>query len=473
MVLIPKKESQRVITSLSPSIRIGEEAFVSRDLQDIGKTISATALAFQTIAVENESTKADTDSRRKLKELEFEAETSEDLDPQIFEQRIQAIREETSAGMKLPLARSKFQQQFERNSLISGFNIRRTLNNRQVDLSIATLKDNLDAQESEFINASSIVERNKVILDMQSKIDERIKQGVLKAEEGRKLKDKTLLSWQEAQIDNDVEDNPELALTELLAGKNGKYTEVPVDTRTKSISIAEKMVKRRKEITDVQQNTIHTANELNMMKNYFEGTLTIDDIKTSDKENQISPEFTKAQFNAATSSKAIKAKTDDEIWNELLDDYYSLDESDLDKLREFRTKVLNKSANGNVSLEDSKFLFDKTIDPFTPEKEEKKNFLFVALETVSNWTVSIIETNPFKLASIMKKSIINKVEKEKIEGEKINEVTKEVITEAQRAINPNRKQYEIGQTIETNAGPGIIKDFDIDGEPLIELIKTR
>ncbi len=359
MAKIPKLESTGKLTPLSPSIRISGGAGAGKGLQDIGKVISTTALAFQKIAVENEATTADTESRRRLKELEIEATTSEDLNPQIFEQRIQAIKQETSAGMKLPLARSKFQQQFDRNSLISGFNIKRTLNSRQVDRSVATLNDNLDAQKFEFINAGSEVEKNKIILDMNSKIDERVRLGVLTAVQGGKLKKGTLKNWSQASIRSAIATNPEVAKKDITDGVFGDLT---ADETAKWLEVADKKIEQNKKIVEVARDTLWLNNGGKVITNLKETSVA--DLIDLTAAGQINPQLGSDLVAWKTDKDSPQYEDNKSVWMELAEKSVS---PELD-LREFQLEVGKAIANKDIQAkEGAEFvvqvqnLFDKAV----------------------------------------------------------------------------------------------------------------
>ena len=139
-----------------------------------------------------------------------------------------------------------------------------------------------------------------------------------------------------------------------------------------------------------------------------------------------------------------------------------MEENDLDKLMEFRNKVMFEHSLGFVSKEDANFLIEKTVDPFTEQKAEKKNFISNALQEISDWVE--ITDSPTIVAAKMLSRLVFKAENENLSGEQIEEATKEIIETELRAIDPNFTMANLEFTA---------KEIGLSVEETLKLLKKK
>ncbi len=441
MIVIPKFLSNKVITDVSPTQRVQREEFAGQAKvnQEIARAAGELAGLFEKIALEIEVSKADAQMRRELKSLEVEAQTSPDMSPGTYTNRIRQIREDASRHITTPRARGKFRLNSDNLSLMSEFKIKRTLHARQTVIRVESAKEDFTEMAGEYIDAyPSEKSQNVTIKNMNTAVDEMVMDRVLTPEGGKKWKKDVLNSWREAELAFDIEDDPEMALLELNKKGEGKYKHLTSTQRRVGLGAAESMKKKQDAIDEKERVEMHVENEVDLMQKYFKDELTLDELKrVSDKEG-VSLANTKIMRDVLISPNTVKLKSRKELdkkEEELLKAYYSLEENDLDKLMEFRNKVMFEHSLGFVSKEDANFLIEKTVDPFTEQKAEKKNFISNALQEISDWVE--ITDSPTIVAAKMLSRLVFKAENENLSGEQIEEATKEIIETELRAIDPN------------------------------------
>ena len=475
MVLIPKFLSSKQITDVSPTQRVQREEFAGQAKvnQEIAKAVGEMAGLFEKIALEIEVSKADAQMRRELQSLEVEAQTSPDMSPGTYTNRIRQIREDASRHITTPRARGKFKSNSDNLTLMSEFNIKRTIHKRQTVLRIESASEDFNEMSSEYINAyPSEKSQNLTIKNMETDVDEMVRDRVLTPEGGKKWKKDVLNSWRETELSFDLENEPKLAKVELEKKEKGKYRHLTSDQRRKGITTADKLIKKEEAQEEKDRIELHVQNEVDQMMLYFDDKLTLDMVKKITKEEGVSSTHTRVMRDVLVSADSIKLKSkkeQDAMMTKLLKIYYPLDESDLGALMEYRNRVMFEHSLGFVSKEDANFLIEKTVDPFTEQKAEKKSFISNALQEISKWVE--ITDSPDIVAARMLRRLVFKAENGNLSGEQIDEAAKEIIETETKTLSPTRDQFEINQVIDTLGGPGIVKGFDVDGEPLIELIE--
>jgi len=129
MVKIPRNESRQQVTSQggiapkSPDVA----SIGARVTQQLGGAVEEVANKFKDLAILNETTKADTEARRNLKEIEIEA--ANDPNPnnlQTYQDKISKAISKASNNITLPIARDRFNAQFASTAIASDFNVRKT-----------------------------------------------------------------------------------------------------------------------------------------------------------------------------------------------------------------------------------------------------------------------------------------------------------------------------------------------------------
>ncbi len=171
-----------------------------------------------------------------------------------------------------------------------------------------------------------------------------------------------------------------------------------------------------------------------------------------------------------TSPKAVKVKnSEDATKKSIIKAYYALDESDLDKLREFRIKVLGFHGSGLLSRDDAEFFVNKTVDPFTQQKKEAKGWFTATMKTLQSWHDNVSPT--VQVGELIDK-LLNRVD-EKSTEEAITKAGQDIIIEEQKAMNPNKAQYKLNETYDTPLGPAKVIGYDDDGEPILDNARLR
>ena len=327
MAKIPRLQSSAQVrpTSTSPGARL-QTTNAGKNQQAIGEAVSVLADQVQKIITDTEITKADTAARRQLKELEVEAETSNILDASEYQKRIEAIGNETSRGISLPAARSQYKANFSNQALISDFNIRRTLTNRRIDEAVATMGENLDLMRESYVSAPSEKERELLLKQMKMKIDNRVASRIIKAEEGRKLKNKTEKDWKQATIRVAIAEDSEAAKVGII---NGDFGDLTADESAKWLEVADKKTEKNKAEAQVAKEKLWSDTAAMVQENIL--GVTVEDIARLMTDGKMDPELGKDLINFKRDKKSVgffesDSKTALELIRDL-DEGVSLDQS--------------------------------------------------------------------------------------------------------------------------------------------------
>ncbi len=421
MARIPTVESTGQITTQAPAVRQEGGIFstaVAKASQGLADTVAEVAFQFEEAQTLKETTDATTLSKRRIAELQLEADTTDDIVKfeKDYKNRVFKIREEATKGISLPQAKNDFNRAFERDSVVADFNTRSILRRRQVDAMKVTMLEGIDALKDNSLDRDTELE--KLLAENTSK-------RVITGEQGFKLREATIKSWQESDIRNAIASDAETAKRRII---DGEFGELSASETADWLKAADTKVERNTEEAKKGLNIKQSENETAFTDKLLNNQLTVNEVQKGFASGTISPEMAKAYNNSITSPDSINAKTDDKIGNKLTDDYYTLDESDLDKKRAFMASVLNESANGNISIKDRDLLLNRLNDLFTPQKAEKKGFIDKAIETIKSSLR--FGGGDFGLElSIMVDNLESKVDQGNLQGKAIEELTKDIIKE--------------------------------------------
>ena len=463
---------QKQITTQAPVVRAEQGVFstaVPRATQELAQITSRISQQFEEAQILAEKTRAGTETMRKFKELELEAQSARNIDDitkfrNDYKNRTSKIREEASKLITLPQAKSEFTRAFDRDAIFNEFNIRKTLQQNQNIALESILNENLAQLRESYISGSP-ESRASVEVKRDLLLDDAVNRGVVTIAEAQIAKGKQQKEWRLAKIDADIEGDAEFALEQLLLGEQGIYADVDAGDRLAKETKANTKLKRNEKVAKKITNERHTKNELDLTQKLFTNELTFAEIQEQFISNNISQKYAGVLDAVLTSPDAINAKTDNATYGKMITAYLGLDESDLDNLREFKIKVLGFHGAGMLSRNDTEFLINKTIDPFTQQKDEGKGFLASTIETIKKWAENSPE--PIAATARMINKFVNRVD-EKTPEEDIVKAGQDIVVEQQKVINPNRARYQINQVIKLKSGEWKVVDFKEDGDPILE-----
>ena len=469
MAKIPLETGREQITRQPLAVRQQPGIFsteVARASQELAKTTAAVARQFEEAQSLAERTSANTKSLRAKGELLLEAQSAKTIDDiakfrSDYPNRISKIREEATKTITLPQAKNEFGRIFDRDAVSFDFSIRKTLRGNQ-NSALEIILDEAELENRSRYIAGDYVEQHiskteQNLLDVDAR-----NRGIITTKQLGERKIKRDKEWELAWVDHIIETDAEDALAELKKGDDGIFSNVDVEDRLTKETKARTKMEKNKKVAEKLTNERHTANEIDLTQKYFTNELFFEDIQGQFVSGDISQKYAVVLNTLITTPKAIDARTDDAEFGKLITSYLSLDESKLDDLRKFRVKVLGLHAAGSLSRDDAQFLINKTVDPFTAQKAEGKGFLSATIETLRSWAEMVATP-----VSGMLSKFLNRVNEQSPE-ETIIKASQDIIAEEQRAINPNRARYEIGDIIKLNSGEWKVVGYKDDGDPIIE-----
>lgn len=503
MPKIPLAEGREQIIRQPLAPRQGPGIFsaeVARASQELARTAANVARQFEEAQTLAEKTKADTEASRRLRELELEAETTENIwNIQEFKNKIGKVREDANKLITLPQAKNEFSRAFDRSALVSEFSIRKTLRTRQVDATITEINENLTAQREAFItgdaNTRQIAETKRNVL-----LADAVSRGIIKADSARDSREKMIREWRLAKIDYDIENDAEFALEQLLLGEEGIYADVDAKDRLPKQASANQKINRDKAIAnrniEIKQEEAESAvglgilngeiTELAVNEAELKGTLGL--------EGGISTSFATVARRAVKSVAAVTAKTKGDVFNRLQNEFVALGikvktrkgvkkfstQANVRDIAKFRANVIDAYNAGDIEpavgrnwLTAVSNVFEKALS-----KEAKKTFK----EDLETGKIDTIQNLWGKLSFWSDEFAADKEEVKARLGQELmgrlintnqdgNDIVDELIEKEQKESNPNRALYKIGQVINTPSGTWKVVDFDGDGEPILELVK--
>ncbi|HDY68811.1 MAG TPA: hypothetical protein ENH85_13600 [Candidatus Scalindua sp.] len=446
MAKIPLEEGQEKITKQPLAVRQTGGIFsteTARASQEFAKAAAFAAKQFEEAQTLAEKTNAETQALRKLKELNLEAgeqRTIEDIAKfkGEYPNRISKIREESNKLITLPQAKNEFGRSFDRSKMLFDFSIRKTLRSNNNAVLETTFNEKTAENRDSYVTGDAVTQHaaktDQNLLDFEM-VHKRIITPKQRTERTANRNKEWDLAWANHSIETDATQ----FLADVALGEKGIYNNIDAKDRLALETKARKKVERNIKVAKKITNERHTKNELDLTAKYFANELFDEEIRKQFDDDDISEKYAGVLDTILTSPKAVNARTDDATKDKLVTEYYNLDEADLDKLRKFKIKVLGLHGAGLLSRPDAEFFINKTIDPFTKQKEEGKGFLATAIETIKGWASTITKTaaigGPTAVITKMINKLMNRVN-EKSPEESIVKASKDIITEEERALYP-------------------------------------
>ncbi len=471
MAKIPTVTGTGQITRQPLAARQGAGVFstsLAKATQESAQGAARVAQQFEEAQTLAETTNAGTVALRKTKELELEASEARTIEDIAkfrtdYPNRITKIREESNKLITLPQAKDEFGRSFDRDNIITDFNIRKTLQTNQNFALESILNESILEQRDSFINAAGTPEEIVRIgelaeINRDTLLNDALNRNTLDPEKTRTNRAAQQLEWRLARMDAHIERDAETFLEEVRKGKKGIYGDVGAKDRLAKEGKAKTKMDRNKVIADKLNNEKWAKNELDSMQKYFAIDLFPEDNQAQFFEGNISQQGAAVLDLVLNSPNAADATTDDDKEGKLIDKFYALDESDIDKLRAFRIEVMATHGAGDLEFNDAKFLINKTVDPFTQKKKDAKNWFQSAIAAGK----AFARSSDVDQAKIINK-LLHRVD-EKSTEEAIVKATQDIITEEQRSLYPGFEPEDL---------EGTAKELNMTVKQVFDAIQKR
>ena len=343
MVTIPRKQISGALTT-TPGVAKkdpGVESISGRVTAEIGESLMQVTQQFKEAKALEESTRAKTMVMQSERELQLEAEQGDEIwDIQKFRERRKEITSKAGEGISNHTARKQFLIEDEQESVLSDFNIRKTLRDRQQSWFKVIMFEQVDTLGELHAGVGSFGRKTSAQISAERKlyedkrdalIEENIKRNVIDREAAYKYEEKLDKAWLETSLRSDIVKDPEKAIIRI---EQGEYPIPPGETN-EWLALADRTKKNNKKTVkdDLEE----------MWRNGYAETLgkleefSVEDIISSVTLGNMNPkdgyDLVKWKTNHEKSSPWNQYETDKDIWTELAIDSKNLD-LDLEKFIE-------------------------------------------------------------------------------------------------------------------------------------------
>ena len=471
MAKIPTYTSQASLrtvklTTQAPAVKVNPSAFgiESQAIQGVGEVIAKIGENIYELQAQSELSKANTEWTRSRKNIE--ATNDDNPVGWIGRRDEEALKEKERIlkNIKNPLAKREFQLQADRDYI----DTQARLKNRYASLTVIDSIDSADKERAEvtdtIYNATSETEINKEIAKVKSRYDGLVLTKAMTDTQAAK----EFSAWKKDLIvgkpRHDLKIMPEYVATELRKGKLGAYPDVPKDERFKIIAEADTKAEKLKAEEEERIVIARNQTEADQIDLRSRGILIEDIVKNNPFTT---PEFKKAMIANLRSPKTVTAKTNFNVYSEVMEDILDPDKT----ATEIKKTILDYNSQGKLSEADMRsLLFVSKLgqDPIFQKSIEEQSPSF--FKSVWNSIKSIFKF-PADIATVAN-NVIKRAEGG-IAPEELPQVTKEEIDKEVAKQNPNKVNYEIGDTVtnpETGKSYKVI-GYEDDGEPTVEEIK--
>lgn len=483
MPKIPQYESSQNVSRETPGQQIDSGAFAQqgRSLEALGKTLQTAAESFERVRTEQEVTSAETRANQALLKLQAEAED----DPDVWgaesraRESLQKIREQTLNDISQPAARERFAQSFEKTAAVKMYNINRSLKKKQIDVSRATLLENLEAQKETYYNAGSPQEQKFIQDQIKEKILNGVGTGLIDATAGQKLMEATDKELRVGRVYKDAELDSDFVIQELGKGSSGQYADLTPEERADLKDDIVSIKKRNLEIAELEDMSRQNEKEEEVRQSL--GSLTQNEIDELEVMGEISGAFANQARRFLTSSAVINAKNDAMTFDKLNfkfnrlgitengDSYDS--KASLKKILDFRLDVMNAEASGSItkSMADKwmVMLNDLVASDVKEKAKAKLKAHRVGTGFIHNWIGrKISEDQRIEAELRLNAELMERVAGKDVSESQISEIADQVIDDFIKDVFPSANGKEIPNSVyDPKVGVVKIKDGELKEKP--------
>ena len=358
-------------------------------MEQAGKIVNVVAEKMLVIQNANANSEANILITKGMAEYEDEVNKRTDLNTAINDapDRLDKLKKEGAKKFIDPRARAEWERNFDLSAIKYQNTLKANIDKRKVDLFRANTLREMDLESSNYINA----------LTPQAKLASRQKiSGIM----DNAVQMRAFTNEQGLDEVNKVIKNADDSIKDLESLKKRKE---------KEIELAAKEAKnaREQELVEMRVNNKSSLNDL------------IIQARTDMNAGRIDAKFAEAYINSCTSPKPLNAKTDFDVYKDIMADIINPKK----KATEIMTKILAANADGKLSDTDrDSLLFTGKLkqDPIFSKavKEQKPGFL----ATAWNMITSIFKSNEDK-ATVMN----NVIKRATSNPEQLPTITKEEI----------------------------------------------
>lgn len=457
MAKIPRYEGEGQLTTRPSGVYVNpnEQGQTGKNLQEAGSRILEVSQKFAQLRDLQQVTDATTDANRQLNDLYLKAQQDPDIwNSRKYQNEIQKIRNRAGANIIDGNARLQFQSHFETAATSTMFNIQKDMRAKQLDASKASLVNALDLYEKQYTQVGTGTEKQIVRNNMEMLLDQYAEAGVISREDVAEKKIAIRKNLIISEIKNDMakaalgqgDINDVIGKLDAGAYESAVGDELDSKTKLELRDLAERYKKRQEKEVQEAQKELQEASLKEAMLRIFDPNeqYTLIDAQDAFAEGRISLEQYEKLENRLTSEKAVKARTDVATYNAIREAQLSGKwEGEAVSPQRLNEIILERSAAGLLSDTDSKSLLDKTFGDITNRSSELVKLNEEMLKSWGQrtffgaevaWDQMPVQTQG-KLNEMIYK-FHRRVDDEKAEGSRIDEIAEEVKREYIKAEHP-------------------------------------
>lgn len=459
--------SGNTIINQSPNAPQNDRGALGEVITSLGKTGAEISEKIRQAASLHEKTKAQNYLDSTLNEIKARAAQDNNISEdnvRKYDEEVDKAVADASGLMTIPAEREYIYNEFLGKSEIGKTAIRNDFVSKSIKLGAEELNIYEENKKNEWIQARSPKDKQRVELEMDTKINEALEANYIEPAEALKKRDSMKKEWAKAQVEYDITQDPTLA-KELL--EKGAYDNINQTDKAALLKKAQTGINEEKRMVEEEAQTALFNRELTLDRiaqiEPFVGGKTANTLKRALLQQQ--------------GEDVKQIKDDNESAKEYVDLVDSLISDQFDSFN-FKRKLVEVFAYGSVDEDEAKVM--------TSIKEKlqmlgQKNFkakvelmhpaftIKYAFDKVKEWHAKNLPDDTEIMESLREiigyDSELNKTE------EDMTSFTDQLIRRQQQKVNPNAGKYYLKQVIQTDRGGLEVVGFDEDGEPLVRWSK--
>lgn len=242
--------SPRTITSDVPGSTVDKGGALSDVVVALGKTGVEIGDMMQKAASLHEKTKAENFRDTSFRDIQARAE--QDPNPSTdnrkkYDDELKKAITDSSAMMTIPSERANFQQESSAKSAITGYDITRNFQKKNIELGKNELDIYLSGKENDFVQATNPLLKEAAIHERDVKIKEATDAGYISQGDAVKMKDDLEKKWNETQVKYDIQQDTstqekDSQILQELRNKGGAYSFLDPEARLKMIEESQRRI---------------------------------------------------------------------------------------------------------------------------------------------------------------------------------------------------------------------------------------
>ena len=271
---IPRYDAQVPLTKQAPGVMVDASAYgqQARAMGDIGNVITQFGIKLKEIRKEDEINKATISAKNLLNQAEWDAMNDTDLNDYEarYEKRLDEVRQSVIAGIQDREASVEFGNRLDLALTDSKFKIKQYYRNKTIDSARATLSDNLNILQNEYVNTNNQDLKDQKLQQIKIHLDKAAIDGLMKREDATNSFLSIKSNLPERQAAFDAANRPEQYFANrgsygIAADKLADTDKIAEKTlsEVKVISLQDQFVKQKEYVDTLEGKPISQAlNEL-------------------------------------------------------------------------------------------------------------------------------------------------------------------------------------------------------------------